>query len=117
MSISADVRKALAVFARCKATRTTIFTKQQPTEWRPYEVTNQTDTANFIPYFSDDSAWNFIADLLEKDHEVETVNLENPPGITGYVMHIETTGGQPRIYVKLQLGNGAVIGRSFHYDT
>lgn len=116
MPIPDLTRKALASLARDKKTRTTVFTKQQPTEWRPYEVTNQGASAEYIPYFSDESAWNFVADLLDSGHEVEPIPLEKPPGAIGYVMHIATEPGQVGIYVKLQLGQGTVIGRSFHYD-
>ena len=39
--------------------------------------------------------------------------LDKPPGRTGYV--IKTAGwGEEQIYIKLELGSGKVIGRSFH---
>ena len=31
-------------------------------------------------------------------------------------MKIDLEPGQPRVYVKLQLGAGRIIGRSFHYS-
>ena len=31
-------------------------------------------------------------------------------------MKIDIEPGQPRLYVKLQLGSGKIIGRSFHYS-
>jgi hypothetical protein len=44
------------------------------------------------------------------------VLLDNPPGRTGYVLKIALFGAPRLIYVKLQLGSGNVIGRSFHYS-
>lgn len=67
-------------------------------------------------FFTDASAWEFIASQLEAGHEVEEVTLEHPPGKKGYVMRIEIEAGAPRLYVKLELGSGAVFGRSFHYS-
>jgi len=116
MSISEGERKELARLARNKATRTTAFTPQQPTEWRPYQVQNISESAAFIPYFTDDGAWLFLADLLENGHEVIVKALEVPPGATGYEMHVESGSHLPRIYIKIQQGHGFVIGRSFHYD-
>ena len=31
-------------------------------------------------------------------------------------MKIDLAPGQPQLYVKLQLGSGKIIGRSFHYS-
>ena len=31
-------------------------------------------------------------------------------------MRIDIEPGQPQLYVKLQLGSGKIIGRSFHYS-
>ena len=67
-----------------------------------------------LPYFDDHAAWELIASRLEGGHEVETVALDQPRGRKGYVMKIDLNPGRPRLYVKLQLGSGEVIGRSFH---
>ena len=31
-------------------------------------------------------------------------------------MKIDIEPGQPQLYIKLQLGSGAIYGRSFHYS-
>lgn len=49
-------------------------------------------------------------------HPVEPVPLRRPPGATGYVMKIRVDPRAPLVYVKLQLGAGKIIGRSFHYS-
>ena len=46
--------------------------------------------------------------------EIDEIELDHPPGKTGYV--IKPNGCPPIefIYVKLQIWNGLVLGRSFH---
>ena len=67
-------------------------------------------------YFTDAAAWDLIASKLEEGHEVEPVQLREPPGRTGYVMKIELEAGKPMLYVKLELGSGRIFRRSFHYS-
>ena len=67
-------------------------------------------------HFTDAAAWELIASRLEDGHPVEVVELRKPAGATGYVMKIDVEPGQPLLYVKLQLGSGRIIGRSFHYS-
>ena len=47
---------------------------------------------------------------------MEVIELNKPRGRLGYVMLIDLGRDVPRLYVKLQLGAGVVIGRSFHYS-
>ncbi len=61
-------------------------------------------------------AWQFIEDKLAEGHPIEEVELRMPPGRKGYVLKINVGNNQPKLYVKLQLGSGQVIGRSFHYS-
>lgn len=65
---------------------------------------------------TDAAAWDLIASRLEAGHDVETVELRKPEGKRGYVMKIALETEQPLLYVKLQLGSGRIIGRSFHYS-
>lgn len=67
--------------------------------------------------FTDAGAWDLIASRLEDGHDVEVMTLDVPRGATGYVMKIELEPAVPRLYVKLQLHNGRIFGRSFHYST
>jgi len=55
-----------------------------------------------------------VADLLEVGCSLEEVELESPPGKLAYV--IQTTLNDRQLYVKLELGSGTVIARSFHYS-
>ena len=70
----------------------------------------------FSPYFTHEGAWEFIADKLEAGHAVDVVELRKPQGAKGYVMNFRLGPDDPLLYVKLQLGSGTVIGRSFHYS-
>ncbi|GMV10657.1 MAG: hypothetical protein AMXMBFR55_23910 [Gemmatimonadota bacterium] len=64
--------------------------------------------------FSPVGAWHFIADCLEDlTHPLEEIVLEKPPGARGFVLKIPLPSGDV-LYVKLELSNGKVIGRSFH---
>ena len=67
-------------------------------------------------HFTDASAWEFIAAKVESGENIEVVRLHKPKGATGYVMRIDLGPDVPALYVKLQLGSGRVIGRSFHYS-
>lgn len=111
MSIDDSIRDELVGLVR-RGKRTSAFSPGRPTDWRPGDVPNPGSL--LLPYFDDDSAWELIASRLESGHHVETVALDKPPGRTGFVMKVDLNPGRPRVYIKLQLGSGIVIGRSFH---
>ena len=70
----------------------------------------------FFPYFTEAAAWELIADMLERGHNVEEIKLRQPPHAKGYVMKVELAPDLPTLYVKLQLWGGKIVGRSFHYS-
>ena len=72
--ISSTTRAELVRRARNKDTRTNTFSEKEPCEWRPRQVAQP---GSGLP-FTDVSAWNFIADLLESGCEVKEVVLEKP---------------------------------------
>ena len=114
MSIEDSIRRQLAILARRPRARVTEFDPTRPTDWRPASVRNP--FAMLDTHFSDAAAWELIASKLEDGHDVETVELQNPPGVTGYVMKIVLEPDAPILYVKLELGSGRIWGRSFHYS-
>ena len=109
-----SIRRQLVILARRRRGRVTAFSTDRPTDWRPEQVRNPDGVLD--THFTDAAAWEFIASKLEGGHPVETVELRKPAGAKGYVMKIDIEPGSPHLYVKLQLGSGQVIGRSFHYS-
>jgi hypothetical protein len=65
--------------------------------------------------FTQDGAWNFIIELLESGHPMAQKALKVPAGKSGYVLIVASGEPEP-IYIKLEIGSGVVIGRSFHYS-
>ena len=84
---------------------------ERPNRWYPFRVPNP--EALDLP-FNDTSAWHFIADRLRQGEPVETIELDQPEGATGYVMKIELREGSDPLYVKLEVAGNKIIGRSFH---
>lgn len=113
MAVGDAIRHELMVLARRPRARVVEFTRKRPCDWRPHTVSNPSSRLDST--FTDVSAWEFIADQLDAGHELEEVTLEHPPGKVGYVMKVQIEVGVPRVYIKLELGSGAVFGRSFHY--
>ena len=92
----------------------TAFSLQLPTDGGTGQVRNPDGVLD--THFTDATAWNLIAARIEEGHPIETVELHKAQGAKGYVMLIDIKAGRPLLYVKLQLGAGKVIGRSFHYS-
>ena len=114
MELSVPIRHQLVVLARKSKARVTEFHKDRPTKWQPGQVGNP--DGKLDSHFTDASAWEYIATKLENGHPVEVEDLRKPAGAKGYVMKIDIEPGQPKLYIKLQLGSGKIIGRSFHYS-
>ncbi|MGE6758040.1 hypothetical protein ACQKGO_08530 [Corallococcus interemptor] len=106
-----EIRKQLGYLAASKKTRFVPNTQSMPCKWHPLTVT----CPESGELFTEAGAWEFIISLLETGVAIEEIVLRKPPGKTGYVLQFTPQGGQ-RIYIKLQLGAGTVIGRSFHYS-
>lgn len=66
--------------------------------------------------FTDSEAWRFIADRLEEGHPMEVVEMHDKPGTVGFVMLIDMSGQERPLYIKVQLGAGVIVGRSFHWS-
>ncbi len=105
------IRHELIVLIRKRARVVGDWKKGMPSDWRPTQTRNPETCDCFTP----NGAWHFIADLLEGGHPFEEITLRNPPGKRAYVIHVNLGQDLPPLYVKLQLGAGKVIGRSFHY--
>ncbi len=106
--LDGDVRKQLVTL--CRRSRACVL--GWPRDWRPQQVKHPTSGE----WFTERGAWHFIAELLDAGHPAETIVLTDPPSKTAYVLHVSVGPGTPNIYIKVQLGSGEVIGRSFHYS-
>ena len=105
-------RRQLAQLARQKKRRR--VPRELPCEWLPHTVPNPEDDNR---PFTDAGAWEFIANLLDNEgQEVRTITLEQPAGVTAYVLGYSLPGGGT-LYVKVHFGHGpTILGRSFHYS-
>ena len=112
VAVSVEIRQNLVILARRRRARVTEWTRERPSKWRPRTVKNPSTG----DYFTNEGAWHFVADLLEKGHPIEQITLMQPPNKRGFVMHVELESNPQRLYVKLELGCGIIFGRSFHYD-
>lgn len=110
VELTDELRATLVKRCRSRRTRTSAFTSRAPTKWDPRSLRDPGDPLNV---FTEDRAWDFIAEALEAGVAVQVISLEKPPGAKGYVMLLNGAGTD-KIYVKLQLGGGTVLCRSFH---
>lgn len=107
----ASVRQEILTLLE-RGRRNAEFSRKAPTRWNPFQVLSP-ETG--MPY-SDVGAWDLIAELLRAGHPLECIDLDKPIGKKGYVMKFRISVGRPPLYIKLQLGSGSVLGRSFHYS-
>ena len=109
--IPPNIRNELIANAERGKRRTSTFSRERPTDWRPSTVVDPRDPEKRC--FTDMTAWDFIVDILKSGCEVEEIALDKPPNKVAYVLKI---AGHPHIYIKLQLGQPGVVGRSFHHS-
>ncbi|MFM0185050.1 hypothetical protein PQR25_04630 [Paraburkholderia nemoris] len=107
-----NIRSELIANCRRSKCRTSAFTPESPTKWRPTTVIDPTDAEGRA--FTDSTAWEYVATLLEQNVDVEVIILTKPRGKKAFVMKVQAPQGE--IYIKLQLGPPGVKGRSFHYS-
>jgi hypothetical protein len=107
--VSNDIINLLIQRASSERTRTSSFSATRPTHWAPREVTCPETGQAFTPA----GAWEFVVEKLKNGEPIEMIPMDRPPGAKGYVMKCAGVAGQI-IYIKLQLGNDCVFGRSFH---
>ena len=113
MDVTDELRRRLTLWAGSRRTRRRDFRPDRPCDWR---ATGMTDPRTGEA-FTEDGAWEYVAQLITRGTEIEVIDLDIPPGKKGFVMHLPSHDAQTPIYVKLQLGGECVIGRSFHYST
>ena len=110
MAIREEIRRQIIELARCPSARSSAFTPERPTKWHPNTVVNP-ETGH---PFTLSGAWEFIATCAEQGHEIEVLSLRKPAGAPAYVMKVWLEGNRPRLYVKVEVRSGRILGRSFH---
>ena len=110
MGMNPESLRQLVASCRRKDSRVLGF----PRDWNPSRIKHP-EIDGF--YFTEASAWEFIADKLEAKHPYIEIVLDKPAGALALVMEIKVTPNEPLLYVKIQIGRGnKAIGRSFHYS-
>jgi hypothetical protein len=107
----AGIRAEMAKLGKDPKRRFNTYTAKMPCDWSPGTVENP-ETG--MP-FTESSAWELISILLESDHLFSEVTLRLPPGCKAYETTCRLHGNLPMIYIKVQIWQGNVICRSFHY--
>jgi hypothetical protein len=102
----------LARMARRKECRIVEWMRVRPCDWRPMQVVNP---ESGLP-FTDVRAWEYVADLLDANHPVTEIAMEQPANEVAYTMTVSLGPDVPELYIKLQFVRGRVLGRSFHYS-
>jgi hypothetical protein len=107
-----ELRRQFVNACRRKELRTTEFSEETPTEWQPNSVVSPLSGLSF----TESSAWDFVADLLECGTPMVEVDLDKPAGKKGYEMVVQLSKTSS-LYIKLMSHKGGgVHGRSFHPD-
>ncbi len=107
-----SIRKSLAQLCRNKNLRITGRNFDVANYWEPYRVKDP-DTHM---YFTDDGAWDFIADALESGAKLRCIKPTTEfPDYAYYI--IEQIDEKTEVYMKVMLKQklGKVVGVSFHY--
>jgi hypothetical protein len=114
----ASIRREIAHLARQRGCRSSKWTREIPTEWRPHTVRDAEGE-----YFTDAGAWDFVANLVESGCRMREVVLRNPTGKVAFAMTVRLQPEAREIYIKVRLGSvqpgsgkTMVIGYSFHYS-
>ena len=89
-----------------------------PRDWCSGQVLDPNAVLDSFGRFTTDGACEFIASRLEQGEDVHVIEMAEPHGAgRGYVMKIDVGSQDGRnLYVKVQLGQGKIAGRSFQYD-
>ena len=99
-------RSQLASYARRKECRELGW----PRDWNPGAITRP---GSYLP-LTESGAWELIAELLDGDHPIETLLLDDPKGKLGFIMKVVIDDTGIPLYIKIHFGSKGVVGRSFH---
>jgi len=109
--VSDAVRRLLIQRCGSRKTRGSSWSRPMPTDWKPEHLVHPLRQGET---FTEDSAWQFIQDLLVEGCPIDVIPLDKPPNAKGYVIIVKGHPPIDKIYIKLQLTADKVWGRSFH---
>lgn len=108
-----SVRQELIRLAKRKQCRRTVWSPGIPCDWAPQTVWDP----RFEMFFTDAGAWAYIIELLESGTEFAAVQLRRPPDTIGYEVALKLAPNLPEVYIKIQIFQARIWGRSFHNST
>jgi hypothetical protein len=108
-----SVRQELIRLAMKKQCRRTDWSSAIPCDWAPQTVWDP----RFGMFFTDAGAWAYIIDLLESGREFTAAKLKRPPETVGYEIVLRLALNLPELYIKIQIFQEKIWGRSFHNST
>jgi len=103
-------RARLAGLARQSRCRTSTFSRSRPCQWDPFTTLSDRGYS-----YTDAGAWALVADCLESELPIYTINLERPPGASAYVFFLPPTRTWRGVYMKFEVTGPGLYGRSFHH--
>ena len=105
-----EKRKELARLARQPTLREIPFGTEFPTKWWFGKVIDPRTGK----IFTQAGAWDFVAETAE-DRKIKITEREQerPTGCKAYQWVVDTAHGK-KIFIKVILGNGKILVRSFH---
>lgn len=106
-------REELLRLARRRDCRFTEFSPSIPCDWAPLTVWDP----RFEMFFSDQSAWLLIVELLESGRAFTPKAMKKPAGTVAYETTTSLAPNLPELYIKVQIHKGRILGRSFHNVT
>jgi hypothetical protein len=67
-------------------------------------------------FFTDEGAWSYILEMLETQVFIPK-RMDKPPDTIGYELKAILEANRPLLYIKVQILDGRILGRSFHNST
>ena len=80
VGIEEDVSHHLVLLIR-KGSYDAGFSRTRPTQWEPTRMLNPEGSVD--GFFTDETAWTFVADRLDQGEDVQVKVLGKPPGRKG----------------------------------
>lgn len=109
-----QLRNQMAELARIPRCREVPFHRCMHSHFAPAVIENP---KTGMP-FTESSAWELIANLLESEHPFNEMVLDEPRGVGALKTLVDLGDGfnRQRVYIKIHLYKGKICCRSFHLE-